>query len=119
MRSYLIGLAAAGAVALASPAMANCSTFGNTTNCYDSQSGNRYNIQEYGDTTMMRGSNSRTGSRWSQRSNTIGGSTYHNGRDSQGNSWRGRTDHNDLYQNNRDNGLTGRGITNCGIAGCD
>ncbi|PXX97350.1 hypothetical protein CR157_11495 [Halomonas sp. LBP4] len=67
----------------------------------------------------MRGSNSRTGSRWSQRSNTIGGSTYHNGRDSQGNSWRGRTDHNDLYQNNRDNGLTGRGIANCGIAGCD
>ncbi|TFH85235.1 hypothetical protein EQG41_18140 [Billgrantia azerbaijanica] len=118
MRS-LITAAAILAAALSSPAMAGCSSFGSSTNCYDAQSGNRYSIQEYGNTTIMRGSNPRTGSRWSQRSNTIGGSTYHRGRDAQGNSWRGRTDHNDLYQNNRSNGLTGRGISSCGIAGCD
>lgn len=119
MRSLSLAAFIASALALASPVSANCNTIGTTTYCSDNQSGNRYSVQDYGNTTTMRGSNPRTGSRWSQRSQTIGGSTYHSGQDSQGNNWRNRTDQSDLYRNNRNNGVTGRGITNCGIAGCD
>jgi hypothetical protein len=54
--------------------------------CSDS-SGNRYTVNRFGDTTMMRGSNSRTGSSWSQNSFDLGDTTITRGRDADGNSW--------------------------------
>lgn len=68
-------------------AYADC--FGSSTyqTCYDLQSGNNYTIQRYGNTTMMQGSNSRTGSNWSQESYSFGNTTNHYGRDKDGNSW--------------------------------
>ncbi|GEK49172.1 hypothetical protein HPA02_34550 [Bisbaumannia pacifica] len=111
MRKLIASLLATTALGLASQVAANCNTIGSTTSCYDSQSGNRYSIQQYGNQTHMRGSNSRTGSRWSQDSSTYGNTTHHRGRDANGNTWRSTT------QGSRGNGnLVGPG--SCGIAGC-
>lgn len=115
MKRFISTLVAAAALTVSATAFANCTTYGNTTNCYDAQSGNSYNTQTYGDTSITRGSNSRTGSSWSQKSNTVGGSTYHRGTDSDGDSWRSREDHYDYDNGN----LTGDGMSNCGISGCD
>jgi len=64
------------AVTLATSASASCYRYGNYVSCSD---GNSYTT--IGNSTF--GSNSRTGSTWSQ--STIGGYTF--GTDSQGNSW--------------------------------
>lgn len=80
-------MAAAAAFMLAGSASANCVGTAEFQTCYDSQSGNNYSIQRFGNTTMMQGSNSRTGSRWSQDSYSFGNSTQHYGRDSNGNRW--------------------------------
>lgn len=58
--------------------------------CTDS-SGNTYNVQRIGGTTNVQGSNSGTGSTWSQTSTTYGNTTLHNGVSSDGNSWNGTT----------------------------
>lgn len=72
---------------VATEAAATCVGTDSYQTCYDSQSGNNYTVQRYGNTTTMYGSNSRTGSRWSQDSYSFGNSTTHYGRDSEGNSW--------------------------------
>lgn len=72
---------------LASAASATCFGTDSFQTCYDSDSGNNYSIQRFGNTTTMQGSNSRTGSRWSQESYSFGNSTHHYGRDADGNSW--------------------------------
>lgn len=107
------------ALSLASPAAAGCYGSGGYETCYDSQSGNRYSTQRYGNTTTTRGSNSRTGSRWSQDSSTYGGTTFHRGRDASGNSWRSKTYGNSGGYGGQSNNITERGISNCGISGCD
>lgn len=68
------------------PANAACYGSGTFQNCYD-DSGNSYTVQRYGNTTHLDGYNSRTGSRWSQESNTFGNTTYHNGRAANGQTW--------------------------------
>lgn len=70
----------------ASTAGAACFGSSNFQTCNDS-SGNSYTVNRMGNTTMMQGHNSRTGSSWSQNSNTFGDTTFHNGQDSRGNSW--------------------------------
>lgn len=84
-------LAAIAALAFSGSALAqsNCYGSGSYQTCYDTQSGNNYNIQRYGNTTSVQGSNAQTGSTWNQTSNTIGNTTYHNGQSSSGNSWNG------------------------------
>ena len=67
-------------------ANANCIGSGSLKNCYD-DTGNVYTIQEFGNSTYVNGSNSRTGSRWNQQSQRIGNSTYTTGQDADGNSW--------------------------------
>ena len=67
-------------------ASAGCIGSGSLKNCYDND-GNAYTVQKFGNSTYVNGSNSRTGSRWSQDSQRIGNSTYTNGRDADGNSW--------------------------------
>ena len=73
MKYFVIALAA---FFISSTAHAACTTFGTMTSCSD---GNTYN--KIGNTIY--GSNSRTGSSWSQT--TIGNSTY--GTASDGSSW--------------------------------
>lgn len=71
----------------ATTAQATCYGTGAFQNCFDAQSGNNYQIQRYGNTTQMQGSNPRTGSRWSQTTQSFGNTTIQQGRDSSGNSW--------------------------------
>ena len=88
-------LAAAAVTLTAQVANAACYDYGNTVVCDD---GNTYNT--IGNTTF--GSNSRTGSTWSQT--TIG--NYNFGTDSDGNSW---SSYNNGYGSNGDKNLYGRG----------
>lgn len=71
----------------ASHAAAACYGSDSYQTCYDSESGSNYTVQRHGNTTMMHGSNPRTGSSWSQDSYSFGNSTMHYGRDSRGKSW--------------------------------
>lgn len=71
---------------IAGSASAMCVGSDTFATCSD-DSGNNYTVQRLGNTTYLQGNNYRTGSNWSQESNTIGSTTFHNGRDAQGNSW--------------------------------
>lgn len=68
-------------------AEAACFGSGAFSTCSDG-AGNRYNVQRYGNTTNLKGYNSRTGSSWSQNSTTFGNTTIHSGRSADGGSWR-------------------------------
>lgn len=85
-KSIAVSAALASVVFGFSTANAACYGSGSFQNCYDS-SGNSYTVQRFGNTTMMNGYNSNTGSSWSQNSQTYGNTTYHNGTASNGNSW--------------------------------
>jgi hypothetical protein len=78
-------------------ASANCFGTANSYNCFDSGSGNSYNVQKYGNSTSMQGYNAGTGSTWSQQSNTYGNSTFMNGTSSSGSSWNQTITHNAVY----------------------
>lgn len=67
-------------------AHAGCYGSSSYYSCSDA-SGNSYNVQKYGNSTNTQGYNAGTGSAWSQNSQTIGGTTYQRGTDSDGNSW--------------------------------
>lgn len=71
-------------------AQAACVGSGSFYTCNDS-SGNSYNVNRYGNTTQVYGSNANTGSTWSQNSTTMGNTTFHNGTAANGNSWSGTT----------------------------
>ncbi len=71
---------------ISAPAFAMCVGTGNLSSCTD-ESGNSYTVQRMGNTTFMNGTNSSTGSNWSQQSTTVGNSTFHNGIDKDGDSW--------------------------------
>ncbi|WP_200844363.1 hypothetical protein [Rhizobium sp. 18065] len=75
------------AALVASPAAASCVGSGAFKTCYDAQSGNNYTIQKFGNTTMMQGSNSRTGATWSQNSMSSASTTFNNGIDKDGDPW--------------------------------
>lgn len=74
-------------ISMASQANAQCYGSGSFRTCYDRQSGNSYDIQNFGGSTYMSGRNSGTGSRWSQETHRFGNMSSTTGRDSQGNSW--------------------------------
>lgn len=76
-------------LACASPAaFAQCFGSGSFQTCSD-PSGNTYNVQRFGNTTNVQGYNPSTGSSWSQNSNTMGNTTFHNGTSASGDSWNG------------------------------
>lgn len=79
---------------------AQASCFGSDSNytCSDPQSGNTYQVRKFGDSTTMTGTNTRTGSSWSQNSRTYGNITQQDGQSSDGGTWR---------QTIRDNGSMG------------
>lgn len=109
----LLALAAAPLVA-----QANCFGTGSFQTCTDS-SGNTYNIQRYGNTTSVYGSNPSTGSQWSQQSHQFGNTTIHNGTAANGRQWNGTT-HN-LRNFQFHNGTDSRGQPFnkvCGPLGC-
>ena len=76
---------------LPSICFAQCYGTDNNKQCYDSASGNRYSIKKIHGTTYMRGTNSKTGSSWNQKTTTIGNTTYNSGTAANGNSWSTRT----------------------------
>ena len=65
---------------------AECYGTGSFKECYD-DSGNTYTVEKYGSTTYVNGSNSNTGSTWSEEAQTYGNTTYINGTAANGNSW--------------------------------
>lgn len=80
-------IAAAALVALAPAAYANCVGSDSFYTCYDTGSGNSYTVNRFGNTTMMTGNNTRTGSMWSETTNRFGNNAYTSGQASNGNSW--------------------------------
>ena len=79
----LLGLLAL--VLTSSLSQAACYGSGSTYTCTDT-SGNNYNVQKYGNTTQIQGSNAATGSTWSQSSQTFGNTTQIQG-NSNGRAW--------------------------------
>ena len=69
-------------------ANAECYGAGNMYSCYDTQSGNSYQVNKLGNSTYVTGNNARTGSTWRQNSSTYGSTTYQNGTSSDGSTWR-------------------------------
>lgn len=86
MNKKLLLLVPVFAVVFSSQVVASCTGTGAFSRCWD-DNGNSYDVRRFGNTTRMDGYNSNTGSTWSQDSRTIGGTTYHNGYDADGNSW--------------------------------
>lgn len=82
MRTIIL---AAALVALTQSASAGCFGSSSFATCFDGP-GNSYTVQRFGNSTYMQGNNFRTGSRWSQRSQTFGSSTYTQGQ-TNGRSW--------------------------------
>jgi hypothetical protein len=74
-----------GLLALSVSAHATCFGSGSFQTCTD-DSGNTYNVQRYGNTTSVQGTNAQTGSTWSQQSHTYGNTTQTYG-NSNGRSW--------------------------------
>jgi hypothetical protein len=83
----LLGLLLCGA---AFTSQAACVGTGNFRTCTDN-AGNSYNIQRFGNSTTMSGTNPRTGSEWSQQSHTFGNTTNTYGRDATGRTWNSTT----------------------------
>lgn len=103
----------------ATVAPAACFGSGAFRNCTDNQ-GNSYSVQRYGNTTIMNGSNARTGARWNQQSQTYGNNTYTTGRAADGNSWNMQQQRigNNTYYSGRDS--SGRRFSgSCNQFGCN
>lgn len=67
---------------------AACYGTGAFQTCNDN-AGNNYNVQRYGNTTQVQGSNPSTGSTWNQTTQTYGNITQHQGTASNGAQWNG------------------------------
>jgi hypothetical protein len=72
--------------------VANASCIGSDAfkTCTDS-SGNSYNVQRYGNTTNVQGTNAENGSSWKQTSSTYGNTTQTTGTAANGQSWNSTT----------------------------
>lgn len=116
----LLALAATLSLAVSAGASANCIGSGSFKTCYDTQTGNNYTVQKFGDQTYMQGNNPRTGSTWNQNSNTIGNTTFHNGQSADGNSWSGTS--NRIGGTTFNQGIDSRGnpySSTCNQYGCN
>ena len=78
-------LVAFGFVMLSTTSFAECVGSAAYRTCYDS-SGNNYTVSRSGNSTSLYGTNARTGSSWSQQSQTSGNMTTHYGQ-TNGRSW--------------------------------
>ena len=73
-------------LAMTGTAHAACVGTGTYKSCTDA-SGNHYTVNKFGDQTIVNGSNSSTGKRWSQTSTQMGDMTITNGRAADGKTW--------------------------------
>lgn len=82
----------------------NCFGSESMRTCTDYNTGNTYTVNKIGNNTQITGRNSRSGSNWSQNTQTIGNQSYTTGRDKDGNSWRHNTNQigNTQYYNGND-----------------
>lgn len=87
MKKWILAL---GLVAAGAAAQASCIGSSSFSSCTDDK-GNSYDVSRFGNTTYVQGRNSSTGSSWSQTSQSVGSTTYHQGRSADGNSWSGTT----------------------------
>jgi len=87
MKPLIATAALAACLALPTYVLAWCYGSEAYQSCYDTNTGNSYTVQRYGDQTFMQGRNSRTGSTWNQNGQTYGNTTFHNGHSSDGNYW--------------------------------
>ena len=62
-----------------------------TVYTFTDASGNTYNVNKFGNTTLMNETNYRTGNTWSKTSQRIGNSTFTNGTAGNVNSWNSTT----------------------------
>lgn len=85
-RRMAIGSLSVVALLLTGAVAAECIGSGALQNCWD-DSGNSYSVMRFGNSTFVDGRNARTGSSWSQSSQTLGNTTFHSGRAANGNSW--------------------------------
>lgn len=84
MKKFVVFLLATAFVA---PAVhATCVGSQALSNCWD-DNGNNYTVQRMGNMTYVDGSNSRTGSQWSETVQHYGDTAYINGTDKRGRSW--------------------------------
>jgi len=89
MRKVLVSLSVLAAFA-GGPAQANCVGTNAMQSCFDDK-GNSYQVQRFGNTTTVQGSNAQTGNTWNQTSQTFGNTTQHFGTASNGNTWNSTT----------------------------
>lgn len=82
----LIGAVGLTLLLISTTASALCTGSGSFKTCTDNQ-GNNYTVQKFGNQTYTTGHNNRTGSSWSSNSNTIGNTTFQNGRSADGGTW--------------------------------
>lgn len=73
-------------MAMSAMSWAGCTGSSTYYTCSD-DSGNTYSVNKIGNYTMTQGHNYNTGASWNSTSNTIGNTTYQNGRAANGNSW--------------------------------
>jgi hypothetical protein len=107
------------AIAGSAYAQTTCVGSGSFQTCSDLSSGNTYNVQRFGNTTMIDGSNPRTGTRWDQTSHTTGNITQHYGTAGNGNSWSGTTISTPSLQQHFGTDSNGRNFHQvCTVAGC-
>lgn len=59
----------------------------NFKTCTDYSTGNSYQINKWGNTTQVYGRNPRTGSNWSETSQTFGNQTFRRGTAADGSTW--------------------------------
>lgn len=99
--------------------LSNCVGGDSLYTCYDSQSGNSYQVSKLGNTTYVNGSNANTGSNWSQTTTTLGNMATTHGYDKDGNSWNQTTNYygNNSYSYNGTNsdGESFGGMCNSGV----
>lgn len=81
---------------IATSAQANCFGTANSYSCFDSRSGNSYNVQSYGGNTYMQGYNANTGSNWTQNSYNMGNTTQIYGT-TNGRAWNETITPNNIY----------------------
>lgn len=92
------------ATTLTTNANSNCFGSENLYTCTDPKTGNSHQISKLGNTTQVNSYNSRTGTTWSQNTQTYGNQSYTTGRDQHGNSWQHNTNQigNSQYYNGND-----------------
>jgi hypothetical protein len=114
-----LAMIAALLTALTAQAQTSCFGSGTFQTCTDLSSGNTYNIQRFGNTTMLQGSNPSTSTTWDQTSHTFGNTTQHYGTAGNGQSWSGTTISSPSMQQHFGTDSGGRSYHKvCTAAGC-